>query len=730
MPVTAPQKLRAAFFDYVFSEEDGHVCIAYAEPNNKKSFTQRFFKWPGERGKLLKFVEDNYLNHNVWFCVNLLKKAERKKENCLPTNLVWADLDTCNPKDVEPSPQCIIKTSPHRWQAIWRLEKLVDPYIAEEYSKKIAYKYSNNGADPSGWDLTQLLRVPFTFNYKYETEGENVPNVELVSANEVLIPASIFESIEVEDLPQNGNAAYEGMPDPLALPNVEQVLYKYWHNLRQGEFPRLYEYEPSEEDDWSKLLWRVINLLLESGMDTEETFAVTLSAKCNKYERDSRPISYLWKEILKADEAQKRITILTGSFQNLVIPELVDDKAPTEGLIADYAKWGVEATDAVEQYHELTGFILLSSILAQRLRLKTSYGTMVPNLWGLILGTSTLTRKTTAMRMAVDLLSDIDPSMVLATDGSVEGLLTGLSQRPSMTSIFYKDEVSGFFDSINRKDYLAGMPETLTHLYDVPQVYQRLLRKETITISNPIFIFFGGGIRDKVYSLLSDQYVLSGFLPRFLVVSGEADLTKIRRTGPATGSLLDTRANLLTQLASLHETYVRKESVSIAGQSVEMDATCEVHLTTEAWNRYGDIEMEMVAKAQESDIEMLALPTFERLSRSLLKMACLWAAARQDPVDNTIQVEESDINIAAYYIQRWGGYSIDLIYNAGRSDTQREFERILEMISRHPGILRSRLMQIGHLTKRTADEILLTLEERGQIRIQKEGKGSRIWAIQ
>jgi len=111
-------------------------------------------------------------------------------------------------------------------------------------------------------------------------------------------------------------------------------------------------------------------------------------------------------------------------------------------------------------------------------------------------------------------------------------------------------------------------------------------------------------------------------------------------------------------------------------------------------------------------------------------MACLWAGSRQVPVDNTIQVEESDINAAAYYMQRWGRYSIDLIYNAGRNDTQRELERILDMVARHPGILRSRLMQIGHLTRRTADEVLYTLEERGQIRIQKEGKGSRLWAIQ
>ena len=84
---------------------------------------------------------------------------------------------------------------------------------------------------------------------------------------------------------------------------------------------------------------------------------------------------------------------------------------------------------------------------------------MVPNLWGLILGDSTLSRKTTAMRMIMDIIAALDSDMILATDGSAEGLLSGLATRPNKTSIFYKDEISGFFDSMNKKDYLAGMSE-------------------------------------------------------------------------------------------------------------------------------------------------------------------------------------------------------------------------------------------------------------------------------
>ena len=60
---------------------------------------------------------------------------------------------------------------------------------------------------------------------------------------------------------------------------------------------------------------------------------------------------------------------------------------------------------AVPEFHDLSAFILLSAVIANSVRLETSYGPFVPNLWGMILGDSTLTRKTTAMRMLCGLSS-------------------------------------------------------------------------------------------------------------------------------------------------------------------------------------------------------------------------------------------------------------------------------------------------------------------------------------
>jgi hypothetical protein len=694
----------------------------------KETFKQHFFTWPEQKNSVGSFIEQAQHRRDVWFCPSLLERSERKKEYCLPSDLIYADLDTCNPNEIQPAPTVVIESSPKRFQALWKLEGKIEPYRQEEYNRRIAYKYSDNGADPTGWDLTQLLRVPYTFNYKYETdEGVEVPEVKLLHAYETKVPTGLFVALpEVE-----GKEAVESVPTPDIdkLPSAEHVIYKYAPYLRQTGFAEAFNDQPRQDADWSRVLWKLINICLEAGMSTEETFTVSLVAKCNKYVRDNRPPFHLWQDILRADVGQRRLIQIMGKAETLTMPELVGDIDVSGNFIEEYKEWGVASTDAVEQFHELSAAVLLSAICASGLRLVTNYGSMVPNLWGLVLGDSTLTRKTTAMRMAMDIVADVESDIILATDGSAEGLLTGLSTRPYRASIFYKDEVSGFVDSINRKDYLAGMPETLTQLYDVPRLYTRRLRKETITISSPVFIFFGGGIRDKVYSLLTDEYVLSGFLPRFLVVSGEADLSRIRRTGPATANITEQRANILERMKYLHNFYNSTVEIEVLGQRSEVNKETFAELSSDAWELYGDYEYKMVEAANNSDISMLALPTFERLSRSLLKLSMLLAAAKREPDESKLLVDVAEVQAAAYYIQRWGPFSIDLILNAGKGVAERKLEKVLRTIQKYPDTPRSRVMQAHNLTKREADDVLGTLEDRGLIIATKEGRGVRLRAI-
>lgn len=713
---------------------EGYVCIANAPRDNpRRGFRQKFFHWPVQRQELLTYVDLKARDSNLWYSVNLFDKPERLKEYAQPHNIVWADLDTCSPTKITPAPSLVIISSPGRFQALWKVDQNLPPDVAEDYSKRIAYLYRNDGADPTGWDLTQLLRVPFSKNLKYEDSPEIIVGRDILTE-----PYSVMQFEELEMAPVTEEEVEdEDMPELHKLPDPEKVIYKYQSYINRS-LVELIEVEPDTNHDWSARMWKLLNLGFEAGMEKEEIFSLAIVAKCNKYKRDRRPMRYLWREVLKAHIVQQKISGMTEHWEPLLMPELVEVGSTTTTFIDDYFEWASTATDAVPEFHRLTGAIMLSAVLADAIRIPTSYAThgIAPNLWGLVLGDSTLTRKTTAMEMAKSIIYEVDKDLLLASDGSAEGLLTGLSERPHRTSVFHKDEVSGFFESINSKQYLSGMKETLTELYDCPPHYARLLRKEIITVNSPVFIFFGGGITDQVFSALSEQYVLSGFLPRFLVVIGSADIDRLRMTGPPIPSELEKRQKIVNRLVDARARFFplgQHGTIKVAGTELKMDGLPPSHinakLTGDAWKRYGEMESHMVLTANDSYYSGLALPTFERLSRSILKLSSLLAAMEQDPTGGEFTVTEQDVVNAAGYVQAWGRHSIEVIVNAGITQNMRLVGRAKSAIERKPGILSSNLMRLLHLSSREMKDLIQTLEDRGEVEVKRQGRGAALWPI-
>jgi len=376
--------------------------------------------------------------------------------------------------------------------------------------------------------------------------------------------------------------------------------------------------------------------------------------------------------------------------------------------------------DAAWQYHQVGAFTILSALLASSLRLPTSYGLLLPNLWFLILADTTLTRKTTAMDIAMDLILDIDQDSVLATDGSIEGLFTSLSTRPGRASIFLRDEFSGLLEQMTKKDYYAGMAETLTKMYD-GKFQKRVLRREIIEVRDPVLIIFAGGIRTRIYELLRYEHVASGFVPRFVFVAADSDITKLRPLGPPTEKSIGKREDLLKRFTGLHEYYNRTQEIKANGRSTITQVRWDAKLTPDAWHRYNRLEADLLALGLESEKADIMTPTLDRLAKSGLKMAVLLAAAIRQ--EKSLVVEEIDILRAFWYIEQWGQHTLDVIYNVGKSQSERMLDRVFKSITKSPGIGRSTLMQNHHLTSREATLVFETLEQRGVIRKEKKGRG-------
>jgi ribosomal protein S25 len=686
-----------------------------------KEFEEAFYHWPEQEEEMNMHIETWQGSFDVYFSPMIYSSPKRVKGNVIGTGCAWSDLDTCHPDNCLVPPSVVLQTSPGRWQGFWICQDL-DPFEAEDFSRRIAYAHESDGADRSGWDLTQLLRVPHTTNHKYPDK----PEIDLgpmggVTTKEILeeaYPASVAYETSIP-LPSVG----EGLPEETA----EELLDKFAMRIPPMGM-QLYTTEP--EADWSKHMWQLQMILLEAGMSPQQAFVVMQEAACNKYRRDQRANSYLWKDILRAFTKFESLhrTLTTAQTQQPLMSQEEREAAKNDHtFVEEYVEWAKTLGDAAWQYHQAGAFICLSSMLAGPVRLPTSYGVMVPNLWFMILADTTLTRKTTAMDIAMDLVMEVDPDVILATDGSIEGLFTSLSLRPGQPSIFLRDEFSGLLEQMNKKDYYAGMAETFTKMYD-GKMQKRVLRKEVITVNEPVLIMFTGGIRERILSLLDYDSVSSGFLPRFLFITAESDITRLRPLGPPTERSIGKRELIRARLATIHGHYRRLQEVSVNGTKLVGQKRWDASLTPEAWERYNKFEADMLKHGFESANRDLVTPVFDRLSKSTLKMAVLVAAARN--LTDRVVVEERDLIKAIYYVEQWREFVAQIINSVGRTAAEKTIDKVYESVVKKPGVTRSELMQHHRLTAREADNVFTTLDQRGRLQRIKSGRTERLYPIQ
>jgi predicted transcriptional regulator len=341
----------------------------------------------------------------------------------------------------------------------------------------------------------------------------------------------------------------------------------------------------------------------------------------------------------------------------------------------------------------------------------------------MILADTTLTRKSTAMDLSVDLLAEVDDEAILATDGSIEGLFSALSTRPGRPSVFLRDEFSGLLEMMARKDYYAGMGETLTKLYD-GKFQKKILRRETIEVKEPVLILFAGGIKDRILSQLTYEHVASGFMPRFLFITAESDPSKVRPLGPPTEQSTKTRDKLMDRLRLIHNHYARLAVMTVNGREFQVEKKWDAKLTPEAWSWYNKIEHSMMSTALKSPTPELMTPTFDRMCKSGLKVAVLLAAA--DRLEDEVVVTVQDLVRAFAYIEEWRGYTMEVMNNVGKTASENMMSRIIKSLKAREVMLRSEIMNNFHLTARDADVVFSTLEQRGLINREKHGKTERI----
>lgn len=260
-------------------------CIATKDRTKEEGGFREYFFAPDEFGKIKQFLKDNR-HLDIYFCPHGFNRRVRQKQEAVLPNLLWADLDYSDPRNGNKlfkglKPTILIETSDGRFAAIWRIDKV----MKEDFNKALTYFVE---ADPSGWDVTQLLRFPGTRNHKYPT----TPLVRTVWFDGPNHRMKTLKKIVPE---LEGDDDVEG-----ELLDFEEVWSAYERQMPRWLRKNLQMKKIVGVRDRSDTLWKMEREMLEMGMTQDECFTLLWNSVWNKFRDRRNGESILRQDLAKA----------------------------------------------------------------------------------------------------------------------------------------------------------------------------------------------------------------------------------------------------------------------------------------------------------------------------------------------------------------------------------------------------------------------------------------------
>jgi len=222
--------------------------------------------------KTLKSLED--LPGDLYWCPNVFQGPHRRRELVSQGKFLYADLDAVNPEEIDEHlrPTIAWKSSEHRYQALWKLEEPLKTNQLEEINRRLTYTIQ---ADKSGWDLTQVLRIPGTMNYKYQPpeKGELLWEDGPVYKLDDLLPYLTEEEANL-------------ISESQRMATFIHLLKKYKDKIPPKIY-QLLQYPPKEVNKRvgkrSDILWRIEHELIKARIPLDDIVELIRLSAWNKY---------------------------------------------------------------------------------------------------------------------------------------------------------------------------------------------------------------------------------------------------------------------------------------------------------------------------------------------------------------------------------------------------------------------------------------------------------------
>lgn len=328
--MTAQQELKIV--SRAWGKQRGYCFFPYIEgsASNKEERIRSYhegpaFLWPRDEAKILDHLDAHTKDDQYW-CPSLFEKPLRKMELAMDEHCLWADLDEVDPRGIQEYPPTIAwETSPGRYQALWLITGgLMGASWMGNENQQLTYYV---GADVSGWDTTQLLRIPGRPNHKFtywQNGTKEVPGQVLWTNGRRYLPDDFVDLPEVQSAVQVSDIL-EGEVD-----NVDR--HEVWGRVRLRVSKRVRDFISARETsgDRSEVLWEIERELADAGCTVVEVVAIVRGTVWNKYSGRQDELRRLTIEAAKAHELKASST--NKSTDGALEEQDLEDRGHAEDL--------------------------------------------------------------------------------------------------------------------------------------------------------------------------------------------------------------------------------------------------------------------------------------------------------------------------------------------------------------------------------------------------------------
>lgn len=204
-----------------------------------KDLRHAYFRYPASTAAALRWAGSHIRRGRaVHLCPHLLTARRRLKTNAAPILALWADADEARPPDGFPPPTLTVESSPGNLHLYWSLRRVLDPTRAQALNRRLTYTI---GADPGGWALGSIFRIPGSSNHKHnealcpKVPGQlspRTPSARVISYRPDLAyhPREIEQYLGPDPHDDGRNTGTDDVLDPDTLQNLGESP----HHVRGG----------------------------------------------------------------------------------------------------------------------------------------------------------------------------------------------------------------------------------------------------------------------------------------------------------------------------------------------------------------------------------------------------------------------------------------------------------------------------------------------------------------